>query len=267
MFSDHQITSLLVVVNSLYLKISETASIQHNGQHQSLTNITITSSCPTTELADVDEISLATYRVLMKHGYIEQGLNERSRFWNFSLENARWLRHVDVVSWYVFKANRPLFYEIKKRSYVLVLLEAFLAELHVSLAVNDLSEGFGCVLLVGDLSAEKVAGLRWVRERIGRVDLAGESLIERSHRVRIQSMDGSDRSPTSFLLGRFCARLCLKENRRSRFPRQKGERDRKWTGRNSGFNRQASADRGAPACNWILGVLLTQGWAVHWRCQ
>lgn len=54
----------------------------------------------------------------------------------------------------------------------------------MSFAVGDLSEGLGCVLLVGDLSAEEVAGLRWVRERVGRVDLAGESLIERSHRVQ-----------------------------------------------------------------------------------
>lgn len=60
---------------------------------------------------------------------------------------------------------------------------AFLAELNVRFAVDDLPEVLGCVLLVCDLPAKKVAGLRWVREGIGRIDLPGESLIQRSHRV------------------------------------------------------------------------------------
>lgn len=75
----------------------------------------------------------------------------------------------------------------------------------MSFAVSDLSEGFGCVLLVGDLSAKKVAGFRWVRERIGRVDLAGESLIERSHRVQIRLREGSDRSPPLFFSSLLCS--------------------------------------------------------------
>lgn len=76
----------------------------------------------------------------------------------------------------------------------------------MSFAVSDLSEGFGCVLLVGDLSAEKVAGFRWVRERIGRVDLAGESLIKRSHRVQIRLREGSDRPLPRFF---FNSLMCL----------------------------------------------------------
>lgn len=44
-----------------------------------------------------------------------------------------------------------------------------------------LLSGFRRVLVVRSLSAEEVAGLRWLREGIGRVDLPGESLIQRSH--------------------------------------------------------------------------------------
>ncbi|KAJ8012093.1 hypothetical protein DPEC_G00065100 [Dallia pectoralis] len=40
----------------------------------------------------------------------------------------------------------------------------------------------GAALLVRYLSAQQVAGLEWVRERIVRVYLTGESLIQRSHK-------------------------------------------------------------------------------------
>lgn len=66
-------------------------------------------------------------------------------------------------------------------SYILILREAFFAVLDVRFAIDELLGGFHCVLLVCNLSAEKVAGLRWVREGIGRIDLPGESLIKRSH--------------------------------------------------------------------------------------
>lgn len=140
----------------------------------------------------------------------------------------------------------------------------------MSLAVGDLSEGFGCALLVGDLTAEKVAGFRWVRERIGRVDLAGESLIERSHRAQIRwaEREGSDRSdptpPTSVLQFAFlCSSASQGETERFHhllflLPKPKRGK-RKWTGWNTGFSGQASADRAAPACSWVLGVLLTRG--------
>lgn len=82
--------------------------------------------------------------------------------------------HVEALNGSWWKVEMP---------YVLVLLLTFLAELNVRFAVDDLPEVFGCVLLVCDLPAEKVAGLRWVREGIGRIDLPGESLIQRRHRV------------------------------------------------------------------------------------
>lgn len=50
-------------------------------------------------------------------------------------------------------------------------------------AVDELLRGLRGVFLVCDLSTEKVAGLRWVREGIGRIDLPGESLIQRSHNI------------------------------------------------------------------------------------
>lgn len=92
-------------------------------------------------------------------------------------------------------------------------------------AVDDLPEVFGCVLLVCDLPAEKVAGLRWVREGIGRIDLPGESLIQRRHRVgpveakQLRACHGHRRlSPDSvFFFVFFCALASpcvLKENRR-----------------------------------------------------
>lgn len=66
-------------------------------------------------------------------------------------------------------------------SYILILREAFFAVLDVRFAIDELLGGFDYVLLVCNLSAEEVAGLRWVREGIGRIDLPGESLIKRSH--------------------------------------------------------------------------------------
>lgn len=68
-----------------------------------------------------------------------------------------------------------------KSSYVLVVLQALFAVLDVSSAVDVLLSGFCCVFVVCNLSAEEAAGLRWLREGIGRVDLPGESLIQRSH--------------------------------------------------------------------------------------
>lgn len=68
-----------------------------------------------------------------------------------------------------------------EESYILILPQAFLAVLDVRSAVDDLLRGLRCVFLVCNLSTEKVTGLRWVREGIGRVNLPGESLIQRSH--------------------------------------------------------------------------------------
>lgn len=68
-------------------------------------------------------------------------------------------------------------------SYILILREAFFAVLDVRFAIDELLGGFHRVLLVCNLSAEKVAGLRWVREGIGRIDLSSESLIKRSHNI------------------------------------------------------------------------------------
>lgn len=66
-------------------------------------------------------------------------------------------------------------------SYILILSQAFLAVLDVRSAIDEGLRGLRCVFLVCNLSTEKVAGLRWVREGIGRIDLPGESLIQRSH--------------------------------------------------------------------------------------
>lgn len=71
--------------------------------------------------------------------------------------------------------------EKAKSSYILVVLHALFAVLDVSSAVDVLLSGFRCVFVVCNLSAEEAAGLRWLREGIGRVDLPGESLIQRSH--------------------------------------------------------------------------------------
>ncbi|KAF0046934.1 hypothetical protein F2P81_000567 [Scophthalmus maximus] len=60
--------------------------------------------------------------------------------------------------------------------------EALLAVLDVSSAVHDLLLGaLRRALLVRSLSSEQTTGLGWVREGIARVDLPGESLIQRSH--------------------------------------------------------------------------------------
>lgn len=64
-------------------------------------------------------------------------------------------------------------------SYILIFSQAFLAAL-VRFAVEGL-RGLHRVLLVCNLPTEEVAGLRWVREGIGRIDLPGESLIQRRH--------------------------------------------------------------------------------------
>lgn len=66
-------------------------------------------------------------------------------------------------------------------SYILVVLQALFAVLDVSSAVEVMLSGSGCVFVVRNLSAEEVAGLRWLREGISGADLPGESLIERSH--------------------------------------------------------------------------------------
>lgn len=66
---------------------------------------------------------------------------------------------------------------------MLILLQAFFAVLDVRSAVDELLRGLRCVFLVCNLSTEKVAGLRWVREGIGRIDLPVESLIQRSHNI------------------------------------------------------------------------------------
>lgn len=67
-------------------------------------------------------------------------------------------------------------------SYVLILPQALLAVLDVSSAVHDLLLGaLRRALLVRSLSSEQTTGLGWVREGIARVDLPGESLIQRSH--------------------------------------------------------------------------------------
>lgn len=67
--------------------------------------------------------------------------------------------------------------------YILVLLQAFLVVLDVRSSVDVLLSAFRCVVVVCNLPTEKVAGLRWVRERTGRIDLPCESLIQRSHNV------------------------------------------------------------------------------------
>lgn len=66
-------------------------------------------------------------------------------------------------------------------SYILILPHVFLAVLDVRSAVGEGLRGLACVFLLCNLSTEKVAGLRWVREGIVRIDLPGESLIQRSH--------------------------------------------------------------------------------------
>lgn len=50
-------------------------------------------------------------------------------------------------------------------------------------AVDELWRGLRCVFLVCNLATEEVAGLRWMREGIGRIDLPSESLIQRSHNI------------------------------------------------------------------------------------
>lgn len=69
-------------------------------------------------------------------------------------------------------------------SYILILSQTLFAVLDVRSAVGELLRGLGSVFLLCNLSTEKVAGLRWVRKRIGRIDLPSESLIQRSHNVR-----------------------------------------------------------------------------------
>ena len=66
-------------------------------------------------------------------------------------------------------------------SYILIFSQALFAVLDVGSAVGELLRGLGSMFLLGNLSTEKVAGLRWVRKRIGRIDLPSESLIQRSH--------------------------------------------------------------------------------------
>lgn len=68
-------------------------------------------------------------------------------------------------------------------SYILILSRAFFAVQDVRSAVDELLGALRCVFLVRNLPTEEVAGLRWMREGIGRVDLPGESLIQRSHNI------------------------------------------------------------------------------------
>ena len=70
-----------------------------------------------------------------------------------------------------------------KVSYILVFPQAFFPILDVKSAIDELLSGLRCVFLVCNLSTEEMAGLRWVREGIGRIDLPGESLIQRSHNI------------------------------------------------------------------------------------
>lgn len=114
----------------------------------------------------------------------------------------------------------------------------------MSLSVDDLPEGFGAVLLVGDLSAEKVAGLRWVRKRIGRVDLAGESLVERSHRAQLRPREGSDRPPPLSFSSLLCSSASQGEPT-DRAHRAKEERGSRPDGTADSVDEQTEARRRA----------------------
>lgn len=69
----------------------------------------------------------------------------------------------------------------QQQSYVLILPQTLFAVLAVGSAVGEWMRGLRSVLLVCSLTTEKVAGLRWMRKGIVRVDLSAESLIQWSH--------------------------------------------------------------------------------------